>query len=73
MAAWPGRIVVLLDEPCKGTGLIAVEGSGEQFGVSIWSYLYGPDRVRTAEQHEPRWTKWLAEHADASRLRAVGR
>ena len=61
--ASPGRLAVLLEEPCRGTGFIAAEASGPAFGVSIWSYLYGPDQRNIAEHDEPRWFHWLANHA----------
>lgn len=60
-AAW--RLALLLDQPCPGTAFLAVEATGEQTGVSIWSYLYGPDRSDVAARDEPRWRHWLAEHA----------
>lgn len=56
-AAW--RLALLLDGPCPGTAFLAAEGTG----VSIWSYLYGPDRCLVAARDEPRWRHWLAEHA----------
>lgn len=61
--AAPRRLVVLLDQPCEGTGFIAVEASGKDYVVSIWSYLYGPSRDTIAQQLEPQWFAWLAAHA----------
>jgi uncharacterized protein YndB with AHSA1/START domain len=61
--AAPSRMALLLDGPCPGTAILAVEGAGEQTSVSIWSYLYGPDRSVVAAGDEPRWRHWLAEHA----------
>jgi uncharacterized protein YndB with AHSA1/START domain len=61
--AAPWRLALLLDGPCPGTAILAVEGSGEQTSVSIWSYLYGPDRFAAAARDEPRWQSWLAEQA----------
>lgn len=51
---------LLLDDPCPGTAFIVVEG----VGVSVWSYLYGPDRGPLAERDLPLWQTWLTEHAE---------
>lgn len=61
-ASW--RLALLLDEPCPGNAFIAVEGTGELVGVSIWSYLYGPDRDTIASRELPRWQQWLDDHAN---------
>lgn len=58
-AAW--RLALLLDEPAPGTAFLAAEGMGDQTGVSVWSYLYGPDGAAAATRDEPRWWAWLAE------------
>lgn len=58
-----GRLSVLLDSPCAGTALIAVEGGGDQVSVSIWSYLYGADRVELVAAYEQQWQQWLAARA----------
>ena len=63
-ASW--RIAVLLDQPCHGTGFIAVEGLGDQFGVSIWSYLYGDESAEIARHNETQWVDWLANNAPAT-------
>ena len=54
------RLALLLDDPAPGTAFLAVEGTGDQVGVSIWSYVYGDDRDAIAERDEPRWRDWLA-------------
>ena len=59
------RLALLLDEPAPGTAFLAVEGTGEQVGVSIWSYVYGDDRDAIAERDEPRWRDWLAARTAA--------
>lgn len=59
----PWRLALLLDQPAPGTAFLAVEGSGEQVAVSIWSYLYGPDGAAIAERDEPLWQHWLTERA----------
>ena len=64
--AAPGRLALLLDQPSPGTAFLAVEGSGDQVEVSIWSYLYGTAAGPTAERDEPRWGQWLAERAAAA-------
>ena len=58
------RLSLVLNEPCPGTAFIAAEGAGEQVGVSIWSYLYGPDRAAVASRDMPRWQQWLDSRAD---------
>jgi uncharacterized protein YndB with AHSA1/START domain len=61
VASW--RLALVLDQPAPGTALLAVEGDGEQVSVSIWSYLYGPDRAAIAERDGPRWQRWLTDHS----------
>lgn len=60
------RLALLLDEPAPGTAFIAVEGMGDQFGVSIWSYLYGPGAAEIVTRDEPRWREWLAMRGERS-------
>ncbi len=57
------RLALVLDGPCPGTAILAVEGAGDQASVSIWSYLYGSEGSEVAVRDEPRWREWLAEHA----------
>lgn len=64
--AAPWRLALVLDEPCPGTAFLAVEGDGEQVGVSVWSYLYGPGSAEVAERDEPRWSGWLAERSPSA-------
>ena len=59
--AAPWRLALLLEEPAPGTAFLAVEGSGEQVSVSLWSYLYGDEGIAAAERDEPVWRQWLAE------------
>lgn len=59
--ATPWRLSLLLDEPAPGTAILAAEGMGDQVGVSIWSYLYGPEGAAAAERDESRWQTWLDE------------
>lgn len=59
----PTWMALVLDEPAPGTAFIAAEGDGEQVGVSVWSYLYGPDSVALAARELPRWQAWLEGHA----------
>jgi hypothetical protein len=63
LVAHPYRIALLLDDPAPGTAFVAVEGEGDQVGVSIWSYVYGDDREAIVARDEPRWNAWLAELA----------
>jgi uncharacterized protein YndB with AHSA1/START domain len=62
-ASW--RMALVLDSPCPGTAFIAVEGTGDEMGVSIWSYLYGPQSEAIAECDRPRWQQWLDDHGAA--------
>jgi uncharacterized protein YndB with AHSA1/START domain len=57
------RVVLLLDQPAPGTAFVAVEGHGDQFGVSIWSYLYGTDAEKVASRDAPLWQQWLTDNA----------
>ena len=59
--AAPWRLALLLEKPAPGTAFLAVEGSGQQVSVSIWSYLYGKEGIAAAERDEPAWRKWLGE------------
>ncbi len=62
------RWALLLDEPAPGTAFLAAEGPlGDEntATVSVWAYLYGPDRNSLAERDEPQWTSWLAAAGDA--------
>jgi hypothetical protein len=61
VASW--RLALLVDEPAPGTAIFAVEGTGDQVNVSIWSYLYGDDGAAAAERDESRWAKWLSDRA----------
>ena len=49
----PWRIALVLDQPAPGTAFLAVEGEGDDIGVSIWSYLYGPDSAAIASTDAP--------------------
>ncbi|MCB1001302.1 MAG: SRPBCC domain-containing protein [Acidimicrobiales bacterium] len=57
------RLALLLDDPAPGTAFLAVEGTGDQVGVSVWSYVYGDERDSIVERDLPRWNDWLATHA----------
>ena len=58
-----GRLALLVERPAPGTAFLAVEGAGEVAGVSIWTYLYGPDGAAAAERDAPLWQRWLDERA----------
>ena len=51
--------LVVLDEPAPGTAFLTVEGNGDVVGVSVWSYLYGPERATIVDRDTPRWSDWL--------------
>ena len=53
------RLTLLIDEPVAGTALVAAEGYGDQTGLSVWSYLYGPEGAATQKRAEPLWQEWL--------------
>ena len=61
--AGPRRLALLLDRPVRGTGIVAVEGHGDQAGVSVWCYLYGEDGAAAAARDAPLWQQWLTERA----------
>jgi uncharacterized protein YndB with AHSA1/START domain len=61
VASW--RLALLVDQPAPGTAILAVEGTGDQVSVSVWSYLYGAEGAAAARRDEPRWAKWLSERA----------
>jgi uncharacterized protein YndB with AHSA1/START domain len=62
--ASPSALALLLDAPAPGTAFLAVEGA-ESAGVSVWSYLYGPDAASIVERDKPRWQEWLGSLAEA--------
>lgn len=64
--AGPASYGLLLDDPAPGTAFLAAEGHGDAVGVSVWSYLYGPEGAAAAARDEPRWWAWLAQAASAS-------
>lgn len=55
----PGSLALLLDSPAPGTGFLACEGTGPEAAVSVWAYLYGPDRLALASEHDTAWREWL--------------
>ncbi len=59
------RIALVLDAPAPGTAIVEAEGrpNAPHIEVSVWSYLYGPDRERLVERDQPRWAAWLAARA----------
>jgi uncharacterized protein YndB with AHSA1/START domain len=59
-ASW--RLALVLDEPCAGTAFLAVERMGDHVGVSIWSYLYGPNRDAVVARDKPQWEHFLSSH-----------
>jgi len=61
----PRRLALLLDGPTPGTVVLAAEGRGAACPVSVWAYLYGPDRERRAEEFTTAWQRWLDGHAPA--------
>jgi uncharacterized protein YndB with AHSA1/START domain len=63
--AEPWRLSVLIDEPAPGTAFLAAEGDGDQVGVSVWLYVYGPDAPEVAAREQSRWQEWLGARASA--------
>ena len=61
VASW--RLALVVDEPAPGTAILAVEGTGDQVGVSIWTYLYGPEGAAAVERDGLQWQQWLDERA----------
>lgn len=62
-ATGPTWRALVLEAPAPGTMLLAAEGGDEGCGVSVWSYLYGPDVAPIVERDKPRWAAWLESHA----------
>ena len=58
-----GAMALLLDAPAPGTAFIAAEAHGEGCGISVWSYLYGPEARDLVARDLPRWQAWLGEFA----------
>lgn len=59
VASW--RLALVVDQPAPGTAFVAVEGTGDEVSVSVWSYLYGVDGAAAAQRDEPRWAQWLSD------------
>jgi len=61
------RLAIVLEQPAPGTAIVACEGPGgveDRTGVSVWSYLYGPDAASIVERDRPRWQRWLDDGSD---------
>lgn len=52
--------LLVLTAPAPGTAFLAVEGSGDQVAVSVWSYMYGDGAADAAAADVTRWNEWLA-------------
>jgi uncharacterized protein YndB with AHSA1/START domain len=63
--AEPWRLSLLVDEPAPGTAFLAAEGDGDQVGVSVWLYLYGPEATAVAARQRSLWQEWLGGRASA--------
>ena len=61
-----GRAAVsmVIDDPVPGTAIVAVEGAGDQVSISVWLYLYGPDRSDVAARDEPAWRAVVTDTAE---------
>jgi uncharacterized protein YndB with AHSA1/START domain len=55
-------LLLLVDEPAPGLGLIATGGPGEQIGVYLRAQLFGDGAAEIAARDEPAWRAWIAEH-----------
>jgi uncharacterized protein YndB with AHSA1/START domain len=44
---------LVVDSPAPGTAFLAAEGAGDQVGVSLWLYLYGPDAAGLTDVWTP--------------------
>ena len=60
-ASW--RLALIVEHPAPGTAIVAAEGTGDQSGVSVWSYLYGDEGRTAVERDEPLWSAWLQANA----------
>jgi uncharacterized protein YndB with AHSA1/START domain len=63
--AEPWRLSLVVDEPAPGTAILAAEGDGDQVGVSVWLYLYGPEASQVAARQQSLWQEWLTGRASA--------
>jgi uncharacterized protein YndB with AHSA1/START domain len=62
------KITLLLDEPTRGIGLVAVGGPGDEVFTMVRGQLFGPDAPELAAREQRRWTDWFAAHeADLGR------
>lgn len=59
------RVAILLESPAPGTAFLAAEKgfTPESVEMSVWSYLYGPDRDAIVARDQARWSTWLADRA----------
>ena len=62
-AVGPTWLALVLDEPRRGTALLAAEGNDDAASVSVWAYLYGADAAGVAARARPGWQRWLDSHA----------
>jgi uncharacterized protein YndB with AHSA1/START domain len=64
-----GRMItLLLDEPTRGIGLVAVGGPGDEAFTMVRAQLFGPDAPEVAAREQSSWTAWFAARdADAGR------
>ena len=56
------RLIILVEEPAPGTAFVAAEGQGDEWTVSVWSYLYGDAGKAAANHDDPHWRQWLSDH-----------
>jgi uncharacterized protein YndB with AHSA1/START domain len=56
------NLLLLLDEPAQGAGLIAAHDCGGVIMASISLYLYGDDAADVVAREEPKWRAWMSEH-----------
>lgn len=59
------RLALVIDRPATGTAFLAAErGHGpDSAEVSVWAYLYGPDRDDVVSHEQASWSVWLADRA----------
>jgi hypothetical protein len=59
------HLILLLDQPTPGTGIVAAEGHGAGCALSVWAYLYGDERDTLAADLGTAWQRWLDAHTPA--------
>lgn len=63
----PYEVLMKLDAPAPGVGLIGVNTWGDRVHVMISMYLFGADADAVARRNEPLWQAWVERGSFAAR------